>query len=86
MHKQLILVPLISLTIFIAGFGTSIQKHGDWILVRDGGRCAALDPNKRREVGQWPVGDDGRCHMSAFIWSKTFMPIYWRWSLLRSRW
>jgi hypothetical protein len=49
------------------GFSRSVEFHGDWLITRLDGRCAAVDPNARKIEGLWPISDDGRCHLSNLL-------------------
>jgi len=38
--------------------------------MRQDKRCAAYDPASTKIVGTWDIDEDGRCHMSAFIFRR----------------
>jgi len=67
-----LIVGLIVIVIVAAacGFMAATNMHGDWVLMRQDKRCAAYDPASTKIVGTWDIDEDGRCHMSAFIFRR----------------
>lgn len=57
---------------YAVGAYAAAAAHGDWIIMRKDGGCAAYDPRSTSIAGQWPVRADGICHMSDFILKKVF--------------
>jgi hypothetical protein len=52
---------------YFAGFDRAVSVRGDWMVMRDAGKCIVYDPDYRVSY-KWATRADGRCHLSDAAW------------------